>query len=79
MKKNFIRKATVCTLLLGATLCFSACGANAGDSPNTFIMENSASDETQDQEINVSEESSKPSVVDNDQESSSENDIHVIF
>ena len=70
-------KSTVCALLLGTALCFSACGATAEETPNTIMLENPASDGTQGQEINAYEENTKPSVEDENQESSTENDADV--
>lgn len=51
MKRKKIKKSIGSSMILGAALCMSACGANAGGNPDTFILENPASEETQVQEI----------------------------
>lgn len=76
MKKQNIKKASVCALIMGAALCFSACGTNAGENPNTFIMENPASPGTPEQETNAPEESPEPSAEEENQENSVANDVN---
>lgn len=51
MKRKNVKVLIACAMILGAAMCLCACGANTGDNPNTFIMENPASGETQGQEI----------------------------
>ena len=51
MKRKKIKKSIGSSMILGAALCMSACGANVGGNPDTFILENPASEETQVQEI----------------------------
>ena len=85
MKKESMRKSTVCAVIMCAALCFSACGMNAAETPNTFILENPASDEAQGQEIDASGESTEPAADDgaqtgsvvSDANSGTENDTNV--
>lgn len=51
MKRQNLKVLSACAGIMCATLCLNACGANAGNNPNTFILENPASGKTQEQEI----------------------------
>ena len=73
MKKEVTTKLTACAAILGASLCFGACGVNAEQTPNTLILENPASDEVQEQEIEDHEKNTEPPAEDERQENSTEN------
>lgn len=74
MKKRVAKKSTACAAILGAALCFSACGANAGETPNTLILENPASDGTQAQETDAPGENTEPAADEENQAGSAAND-----
>ena len=59
MKKENISKSTACAVMMCTALCLGACGANAGNNPNTIIMENPASDGAQEQESSTAEENTE--------------------
>lgn len=81
MKKQNITKITAGALIIGASLCFSACGTNADENTNTPILENPAADETGEQENDIAEENAEPSADDeslqNGTESKGEDDTSV--
>lgn len=77
MKRKTITKISVCTVIMCASLCLGACGADANETPDTSTPENPASEETQEQEIDISEENSKPSAGDENQESGIDSDANI--
>ena len=79
-KKLYLKKSTLCAIILGAALCFSACGSGAGETPaaDTAETENVAADTTQEQEPDTPEENTEESAEDDSPtESGSETDITV--
>lgn len=75
MKRETINKLIIYTLMPGTALYISACGANAGDNSNAFILENPASVETPGQEIDSSEANTKPAADDENQADGSDKDM----
>lgn len=77
-KKLYLKKSTLCAVIMGAALCFSACGSSADETPaaDTSEAENGAGDT--EQEPDTSEESTVESAKEEDPTSSgSETDITV--
>lgn len=82
MKKNnlYLKKSTLCAIIMGAALCFSACGSSTDETPaaDTAETENVAADTAQAQEPNTSAESTEESTEEEaPAESGSETDITV--
>lgn len=78
MKKEQMnmRKTILCALIIGAALCFSACGANADKTPGSLVLENPASDKTQGQEIDAAEENTETSTEDETPETTDETNVN---
>ena len=80
-KKNlYLKKTTLCAIIMGAALCFGACGSNADETPaaDTTETANPATDTAQEQEPEASEENTEESADDESQaDSGSETDITV--
>lgn len=77
-KKLYLKKSTLCAVIMGAALCFSACGSSADETPaaDTLEAENVAGDT--EQEPDTPEESTVESAKEEDPTSSgSETDITV--
>lgn len=60
-EKMNMRKTIFCALIMGTALCFSACGVNTDETPDSLILENPASGEMQGQEIDAAEENTETS------------------
>ena len=58
-KRLYLKKSTLCAIIMGAALCFGACGSSADETPaaDTAETENAAADTTQEQEADTPEES----------------------
>ena len=69
MKRAHIKKITIGVSLMSAALCFSACGINTGETPNTFLLENPG------QEIDNSEANTEPTADDENQADGSDSDM----
>ena len=70
MKRKNVKVPVTYALILGAALCLCSCGTDMGDNPNTFIMENPASDKTQGQEIDPHATDTEPNAEDETPEDS---------
>lgn len=74
MKKENMRKSSACAVILCAALCLSACGANAGETPDTvYKFKNSELEGMNRQEIVDPEENPGSPGEDENQENSAEN------
>lgn len=79
-KKLYLKKSTLCTIIMGAALCFGACGSSTGETPaaDTAETENVAADTAQEAETDTPEESTDESEEEESPaESGSETDITV--
>lgn len=76
MNRKTITRISACSLIMCAALCFGACGADADKSSDASTPENPASQETQEQEIDVSEENAEPSIEDENQETNINTDTY---
>lgn len=80
-KKNlYLKKSTLCAIIMGTTLCFSACGSSVDDTPaaDTTQTEAAAADTAQEQEADTSAEDTAESTEgEAPTEGSSETDIAV--
>ena len=74
-EKMNMRKPLLSALIMGAALCFSACGMNADETPNSLVLENPASGEMQGQEIDAAEENTETSAEDENPETTDEADV----
>lgn len=75
-KEKTITKMSVCTLMLCAALCLGACGSDADGTPNASTLKNPASEETQEQEIDISDKNAEPSIEDENQETTINTDTN---
>lgn len=79
-KNLYLQKSALCAIIMGAALCFSACGANADETPaaDATATENAAADTAQEQGTDAPEESTGESAKEEvPAESVSETDITV--
>lgn len=74
MKREHLKKTSACTAIICAALCLGACGANAGETPDTvYKFKNSELDGMKRQEVIDPEENPDSAEEDENQENSAEN------